>query len=77
MGQKKCPDYRGVLIPEVEMYTSTVLGEGKRVLFREVSLIRGVLFREVPLCIHMHVYYKYGLRIQLKCFTVVSLEFHS
>ena len=32
------------------MYTSTVLGEGTCVLFREVSLtIRGVLFREVPL----------------------------
>ena len=29
------------------MYTSTVLGEGKCVLFREVSLIRGVLFGEV------------------------------
>ena len=25
------------------MYTSTVFGEGKCVLFREVSLIRGVL----------------------------------
>ena len=33
------------------MYTSTVLGEGKCVLFREVSLIQGVLLREVPLYI--------------------------
>ena len=31
------------------MYTSTVLGEGKCVLFREVSLTWGVLFREVSL----------------------------
>ena len=31
------------------MYTSTVVGVGKCVLFREVSLIRGVLFREVSL----------------------------
>ena len=31
------------------MYTNTVYGEGKCVLFREVSLIRGVLYREVPL----------------------------
>ena len=38
-----------LLILEVEMYTSTVIGEGKCVLFREVSLIRDVLFREVPL----------------------------
>ena len=37
------------------MYTSTVLGEGKCVLFREVSLIRGVLFRKVPLYVHVHV----------------------
>ena len=37
---------------EVEMYTSTVLGEGKCVLFRNVSLIRGVPFREVPLSAH-------------------------
>ena len=34
------------------MYTSTELGEGICALFREVSLIRGVLFREVPLYIH-------------------------
>ena len=27
------------------MYTSAVFGEGKCVLFREVSLIRGVLYR--------------------------------
>ena len=31
------------------MYTNTVVGEGKGVLFREVSLIQGVLTREVPL----------------------------
>ena len=31
------------------MYTSIVLGEGKCVLCREVFLIRGVHFREVPL----------------------------
>ena len=36
------------------MYTSTVLGEGKCVLFREVSLIRGVHFREVSLYRYMH-----------------------
>ena len=40
---------RGVLISEVEMYANTVFGEGKCVLFREVSLIQGVLCREVPL----------------------------
>ena len=31
------------------MYTSTVVGEGKYVLFREVSLIQDGLFRVVPL----------------------------
>ena len=31
------------------MYTSTELGEGKCVLFREVFLIRGVLFNEISL----------------------------
>ena len=31
------------------MYTNTVVEEGKGVLFREVSLIQGVLIREVPL----------------------------
>ena len=36
------------------MYTSTVLGEGKCVLFREGSLIRGVHFREVSLYRYMH-----------------------
>ena len=36
------------------MYTSTVVGEGKCVLFREVSLLQGVLFREVPLYIKLH-----------------------
>ena len=36
------------------MYTSTVLGEGKGVLFREVSLIQGVHFREVSLYMYMH-----------------------
>ena len=30
------------------MYTSTVLGVGKCVLFREVSLIRGVLLDRFP-----------------------------
>jgi len=46
------------------MYTSTVLGEGKCVLFREVSLIRGVLFREVTVYVyfentyHMKLTYK-------------------
>ena len=38
------------------MYTSTELGEGICALFREVSLIRGVLFREVPLYIHAQYY---------------------
>ena len=36
------------------MYTSTVLGEGECVLFREVSLIQGVLFREVSLYHRVH-----------------------
>ena len=31
------------------MYTNTVYGEGKCVLFREVSLIQGAIYREVPL----------------------------
>ena len=34
------------------MYTSTVLGEGKCVLFREVSLIQGCPIREVSLYTH-------------------------
>ena len=58
------PDTTGpeesVLIKEVslfqrfEMYTRTVLGEGRCVLFREVSLIQGVHFREVSLYMYMH-----------------------
>ena len=36
------------------MYASTVLGEGKCVLFREMSLIRGVHFRKVTLYRYMH-----------------------
>ena len=36
------------------MYTSTVLGEGKYVHYREVSLIQGVHFREVSLYMYMH-----------------------
>ena len=31
------------------MYTNTVLGEGKCVLFREASIIQGCPFREIPL----------------------------
>ena len=38
------------------MYTSTVLGEGKCVLFKKASLIQGVAFKEVPLYCHSIAY---------------------
>ena len=40
--RRKCPDYGGVLISEVEKYTNMVLGEEESVLIREVSLFQGL-----------------------------------
>ena len=48
MGQKSrnCPLQRGVLVSEVEMYASVVLGVGKGVLFREASSVQECPHRE-------------------------------
>ena len=53
----KCPDYRGVLISEVDLYRNVVVGTLESVLIIEVSLFQSVLIREVPLCMVYNSYY--------------------
>ncbi len=45
----KCPDYRGVLISVVDLYTEVPFGTPENVLIIAVSLFRSVRIREVPL----------------------------
>ncbi len=46
----KCPDWRGVLISEVVLYTEATFGTpAESVLIIELSLFQSVLIREVPL----------------------------
>ena len=53
--KKNCPDYRGVLISEVHLYTLYIaMGPQLTVLIIEVSLFQSVLIIEVSLFQSVH-----------------------